>query len=73
MSFPVHGAASTEMAAEPATSFKTVFAGWFVATGIAAFLHAGEIASAFSNFDAWNPASSAKAMGNESTLRSMPP
>jgi hypothetical protein len=44
-------------------SFRAIFAGWFVATGIAALLYVAGLALGFSSFDAWNAADSAKGIG----------
>ena len=47
----------------PPLSFKAIFAGWFIATGIAALLYVFGLALGFSSFDAWNAAGSAKGIG----------
>lgn len=44
-------------------SFRAVFAGWLVATGIAVLLVAGGLAMGFSAFDAWHAQASAKGIG----------
>jgi len=36
----------------PALSFKAIFAGWFIATGIAALLYLAGLALGFSSFNA---------------------
>lgn len=47
----------------PSLSFKAIFAGWFVATGIAALLYVAGLALGFSSFNAWDAADSAKGIG----------
>jgi hypothetical protein len=47
----------------PPLSFKAVFAGWFIATGIAALLYIAGMALGFSSFNAWDAAGSAKGIG----------
>jgi hypothetical protein len=47
----------------PSLSFKAVFAGWFIATGIAALLYIAGLALGFSSFNAWDVAGSAKGIG----------
>lgn len=44
-------------------SFRAVFAGWLVATGIAVLLYVGGLAMGFSAFNAWNASASAKGIG----------
>ncbi len=44
-------------------SFKAIFAGWFIATGIAALLYLAGLALGFSSFNAWDAADSAKGIG----------
>ena len=46
-----------------AMSFRAVFAGWLVATGVAALLYVGGLALGFSTFDAWNASASVKGIG----------
>ncbi|MEO7068818.1 MAG: hypothetical protein ABI114_18055 [Rhodanobacter sp.] len=43
--------------------FKAIFAGWFIATGIAALLYLAGLALGFSSFNAWDAADSAKGIG----------
>lgn len=47
----------------PPLSFKAIFAGWFIATGIAALLYLAGLALGFSSFNAWDAADSAKGIG----------
>lgn len=47
----------------PPLSFKAIFAGWFIATGIAALLYLAGLALGFSSFNAWDAAGSAKGIG----------
>ena len=47
----------------PSMSFRAIFAGWFIATGIAALLYVAGLALGFSSFDAWDVAGSAKGIG----------
>ncbi len=47
----------------PPLSFKAIFAGWFIATGIAALLYLAGLALGFSSFNAWDVAGSAKGIG----------
>jgi len=47
----------------PPLSFKAIFAGWFVATGIATLLYVAGLALGFSSFNAWDAADSAKGIG----------
>lgn len=47
----------------PSMSFRAIFAGWFIATGIAALLYVAGLALGFSSFDAWDAAGSAKGIG----------
>ncbi|MEO8777551.1 MAG: hypothetical protein ABI389_02660 [Rhodanobacter sp.] len=47
----------------PPLSFKSIFAGWFIATGIAALLYLAGLALGFSSFNAWDAAGSAKGIG----------
>lgn len=58
-------AAGTERAGSPlaAVSFRAIFAGWLVATGIAVLLYLGGLAMGFSAFNAWNAHESAKGIG----------
>jgi hypothetical protein len=58
-------AAGTERARNPlaAVSFRAIFAGWLVATGIAVLLYLGGLAMGFSAFNAWNAHESAKGIG----------
>jgi hypothetical protein len=58
-------AAGTERAASPlaTVSFRAIFAGWLVATGIAVLLYLGGLAMGFSAFNAWNAHESAKGIG----------
>jgi hypothetical protein len=58
-------AAGTERAGSPlaAVSFRAIFAGWLVATGIAVLLYLGGLAMGFSAFNAWNAHESAKGVG----------
>jgi hypothetical protein len=44
-------------------SFRAIFAGWFIATGVAALLYLAGMALGFSSFDAWDAADSAKSIG----------
>jgi hypothetical protein len=44
-------------------SFRAIFAGWLIATGIACLLYSAGLALGFSSFDAWNAAGSAKGIG----------
>lgn len=44
-------------------SFRAIFAGWLIATGIAGLFYLAGLALGFSNFDAWNAADSAKGIG----------
>jgi hypothetical protein len=44
-------------------SFRAVFAGWLVATGVAVLLYVGGLAMGFSAFNAWNVSASAKGIG----------
>ncbi|GAB2592144.1 hypothetical protein ISP15_14715 [Dyella jejuensis] len=44
-------------------SFRAVFAGWLVATGIVALLYLGGLALGFSFFNAWDLSASAKGIG----------
>jgi hypothetical protein len=46
-----------------AMSFRAIFAGWLVATGIAVLLYVGGLALGFSAFDAWNASASVKGIG----------
>jgi hypothetical protein len=46
-----------------AMSFRSIFAGWLVATGVAMLLYVGGLALGFSAFNAWNAAASAKGIG----------
>ncbi|RDS82309.1 hypothetical protein DWU98_09815 [Dyella monticola] len=57
--------AQTERAGSPlaAMSFRAIFAGWLVATGIAVLLYVGGLAMGFSAFDAWNAPASARGIG----------
>ena len=52
-----------EIVATPAMSFRAIFAGWLIATGIAGLLYTAGLALGFSSFDAWNVAGSAKGIG----------
>lgn len=58
-------AAGTERAGSPlvAVSFRAIFAGWLVATGIAVLLYLGGLAMGFSAFNAWHAQASAKGIG----------
>jgi hypothetical protein len=58
-------AAGTERVGSPlaAVSFRAIFAGWLVATGIAVLLYLGGLAMGFSAFNAWNAHESAKGIG----------
>ena len=47
----------------PPLSFKSIFAGWFIATGIAALLYLAGLALGFSSFNSWDAADSAKGIG----------
>ncbi len=47
----------------PPLSFKAVFAGWLIATGIAALLYVAGLALGFSSFNAWDAAGSARGIG----------
>ncbi|MEO9078793.1 MAG: hypothetical protein ABI268_05725 [Rhodanobacter sp.] len=47
----------------PSLSFKAIFAGWFIATGVAALLYLAGLALGFSSFNAWDVAGSAKGIG----------
>lgn len=47
----------------PPLSFKAIFAGWFIATGVAALLYLAGLALGFSSFNAWDAAGSAKGIG----------
>lgn len=47
----------------PALSFRAIFAGWFIATGIAALLYLAGLALGFSSFNVWNATASAKGIG----------
>ncbi|MEO5810701.1 MAG: hypothetical protein ABIU96_10325 [Rhodanobacter sp.] len=49
--------------ATPSLSFKAIFAGWFIATGVAALLYLAGLALGFSSFNAWDAADSAKGIG----------
>ncbi|MGP1664942.1 MAG: hypothetical protein ACTS5I_03310 [Rhodanobacter sp.] len=62
---PVVGAAMTpgDVFDTPSLSFKAVFAGWFIATGVAALLYVAGLALGFSSFNAWDAADSAKGIG----------
>ena len=44
-------------------SFRAIFAGWLVATGVAVLLYVAGLAMGFSAFDAWHAHSSAKGIG----------
>ena len=46
-----------------AMSFRAIFAGWLVATGVALLLYVGGLALGFSAFNAWNASASAKGIG----------
>src|SRR5580658_8307689 len=46
-----------------AMSFRAIFAGWLVATGIAVLLYVGGLALGFSAFNAWNVSASVKGIG----------
>lgn len=46
-----------------AMSFRAIFAGWLVATGIAGLLYIGGLALGFSAFNAWNASASVKGIG----------
>lgn len=46
-----------------AMSFRAIFAGWLVATGIAVLLYVGGLALGFSAFNAWNASASVKGIG----------
>jgi hypothetical protein len=65
MIMPIVGAAVTpgEVFDMHALSFKAIFAGWFIATGIAALLYVAGLALGFSSFNAWDAAGSAKGIG----------
>jgi hypothetical protein len=57
--------------AEPrfaSVSFRSIFAGWLIATGIAALLYLGGLALGFSAFDPWHASSSAKGLGIGSAI-----
>lgn len=54
---------SGEVFDTPSLSFRAVFAGWFIATGIAALLYIAGMALGFSSFNAWDAAGSAKGIG----------
>ena len=54
---------SSEVLDPQPLSFKAIFAGWFIATGIAALLYLAGLALGFSSFDAWDAAGSAKGIG----------
>ncbi len=43
--------------------FNAIFAGWFIATGIAALLYVAGLALGFSSFNAWDATGSAKGIG----------
>ncbi|MEO6798624.1 MAG: hypothetical protein ABI178_01605 [Rhodanobacter sp.] len=62
---PIVAAVSTpvDVFDTPPLSFKAIFAGWFIATGIAALLYLAGLALGFSSFDAWDAAGSAKGIG----------
>ncbi|MEO7053192.1 MAG: hypothetical protein ABI128_16150 [Rhodanobacter sp.] len=62
---PIVGSVVTpgEVFDTPSLSFKAIFAGWFIATGVAALLYTAGLALGFSSFDAWNAADSAKGIG----------
>ena len=62
---PVVGTVVTpgEVFDTPSLSFRAVFAGWFIATGIAALLYIAGLALGFSSFNAWDAADSAKGIG----------
>lgn len=47
----------------PPLSFKAIFAGWLMATGIAALLYLAGLALGFSSFNAWDAADSTKSIG----------
>ena len=47
----------------PPLSFRSIFAGWFIATGVAALLYLAGLALGFSSFNAWDAAGSAKGIG----------
>lgn len=47
----------------PPLSFKAIFAGWFIATGVATLLYLAGLALGFSSFNAWDAADSAKGIG----------
>ncbi|MBE1161561.1 hypothetical protein [Dyella acidiphila] len=44
-------------------SFRAIFAGWLLATGMAVLLYIGGLAMGFSIFNPWNAAASAKGIG----------
>lgn len=46
-----------------AMSFRAIFAGWLIATGIAVLLYVGGLAMGFSAFNAWNGPASAHGIG----------
>lgn len=54
---------SDEVFDTPSLNFKAIFAGWFIATGIAALLYVAGLALGFSSFNAWDAADSAKGIG----------
>ena len=62
---PIAGAVVTpgEFFDTPPLCFKAIFAGWFIATGIAALLYVAGLALGFSSFNAWDAADSAKGIG----------
>lgn len=68
MSVPGHVVASSDFVATPSMSFRAIFAGWFIATGIAGLLYVGGLALGFSSFDAWDAADSAKGIGIGSAI-----
>jgi hypothetical protein len=63
MPVPGHVVATGDFIETPMMSFRAIFAGWFIATGVASLLYIGGLALGFSSFDAWNAADSAKDMG----------
>ncbi|OOG46712.1 hypothetical protein [Rhodanobacter sp. C01] len=63
MSIQGHVVATGDAAAIQPLSLRAIFAGWLIATGIAALLYLGGLALGFSSFDSWNAASSAKGIG----------
>ncbi len=55
--------AQDELVISSSMSFRAIFAGWLIATGIACLLYSAGLALGFSSFDAWSAGGSAKGIG----------